>query len=130
MQLAAVPFTSLLDATDTGNFEMAVFGFQWSINGGQIDMFGCDFLPPQGFNSMRYCNEEYDQLALAAERELDPDARVDMLIEASNIVNDDLAAGYIVFRQNIAAARTTLHNFYPNGYGFMWWIPFAWTEVQ
>jgi peptide/nickel transport system substrate-binding protein len=130
MQPAAVPFTSLLDATDTGNFEMAIFGFNWGVDGGQIDMFGCEFLPPQGFNSMRYCNEEYDELARATDRELDPEARVEMLIEASNLLNDEMAAGYLVFRQNIGGARTTLHNFYPNGYSFMWWIPFAWTEVQ
>lgn len=126
----AVPFTALLDGTDTGEYDMAVYGFQWSIDGGQLDMFGCDFLPPQGFNSMRYCNPEYDELASAAEKELDPDARVDMLIEASNIVNDEVAAGYLVFRQEIAGSRTTLHNYLPNGYSHLWGISFYWTEVQ
>jgi peptide/nickel transport system substrate-binding protein len=126
----AVPFTSLLDATDTGGFEMAVFGFSWGIDGGQIDMFGCNFLPPQGFNSMRYCNEEYDALALEAERTLDPEARIALLIEASNIVNDEAAAGYIVFRQTIWGNRNTLHNFIPNGYSTLWSLPFVWTEVQ
>ncbi len=130
MQPTVVPFTALLDATDTGDFQMAVFGFNWSIDGGQNAMFGCDFLPPQGFNSMRYCNEEYDALAAEAERTLDPDERVDILTEASNILNDEAAAGYIVIRQTIGGGRATLHNFYPNGYGFMWWIPYAWTEVQ
>jgi peptide/nickel transport system substrate-binding protein len=130
MQPTVVPFTALLDATDTGDFQMAVFGFNWSIDGGQNAMFGCDFLPPQGFNSMRYCNEEYDALAAEAERTLDPDERVDILTEASNILNDEAAAGYIVFRQTIGGGRATLHNFYPNGYDFMWWIPYAWTEVQ
>ena len=126
----AVPFTSLLDATDTGEFQMAVFGFSWSIDGGQLPMFGCEYLPPNGFNSMRYCNPRYDELSMAAERELDPDARIDLLIEASNMVWDEQAAGYIVFRQEIAGARNTLHNFFPNGYLFDWWLPFAWTEVQ
>jgi ABC-type transport system substrate-binding protein len=93
-------------------------------------MFGCDFLPPQGFNSMRYCNEEYDALAAEAERTLDPEARVDILTEASNILNDDAAAGYIVFRQTIWGNRNTLHNFIPNGYSTLWSLPFVWTEVQ
>ena len=126
----AVPFTALLDATDTGEYEMAVYGFSWGIDGGQIDMFGCEFIPPQGFNSMRYCNEEYDALALEAERTLDPEARVDMLIQASNIVNDEQAAGYIVFRQDIWGSRNTLHNFIQNDYSPFWSLPWMWTEVQ
>jgi peptide/nickel transport system substrate-binding protein len=130
MKPTAVPFTALLDGTDTGNFDMAVFGFQWSIDGGQIDMFGCDFLPPQGFNSMRYCNPDYDKLAEAANKELNPDKRIEMLIEASNIVNDDAAAGYLVFRQEIKGSRKTLHNYLPNGYSHLWGISFYWTEVQ
>jgi peptide/nickel transport system substrate-binding protein len=130
MKPTAVPFTALLDGTDTGNYDMAVFGFQWSIDGGQIDMFGCDFVPPQGFNSMRYCNPEYDELAQAANKELDPEKRVEMLIEASNIVNDEAAAGYLVFRQTIRGSRKTLHNYLPNGYSHLWGISFYWTEVQ
>lgn len=125
-----VPFATLSDATDTGDYEMAVFGFQWSIDGGQGDMFRCDAVPPAGFNSMRYCNEEYDRLALEAEKTIDPEARIQMLIEASNILNDEAAAGYLVFRQNTTGVRNTLHNFYPNGYSYMWSLPFVWTEVQ
>ncbi len=130
MKPTAVPFTALLDGTDTGDYEMAVYGFSWSIDGGQIDMFGCDFLPPQGFNSMRYCNPEYDELAQAANKELDPEKRTQMLIEASNIVNDEQAAGYIVFRQEINGSRKTLHNYLPNGYSHLWGVSFYWTEVQ
>lgn len=126
----AVPFTSLLDATDTGNYQMAIYGFSWGIDGGQLPMFGCDFLPPQGFNSMRYCNEEYDALALEAERTLVPEDRINLLVDASNIVNDEQAAGYIAFRQDTVGSRVTLHNFQPNGYSFTWHWPFMWTEVQ
>jgi ABC-type transport system substrate-binding protein len=79
---------------------------------------------------MRYCNEEYDQLALEAEKTIDPEARIQLLTEASNILNDEQAAGYIVFRQNTTGARNTLHNFYPNGYAYMWSLNFVWTEVQ
>jgi peptide/nickel transport system substrate-binding protein len=130
MKPTAVPFTALLDGTDTGDFDMAVFGFSWSVDGGQLPMFGCDYLPPQGFNSMRYCNPQYDELAAAAEKELDPEKRVSMLIEASNIANDDAAAGYLVFRQSINGSRKTLHNYLPNGYSHLWGISFYWTEVQ
>ncbi len=128
-----VPFTALLDATDTGDYDMAVYGFSWDVTGGQLPMFGCDYLPPQGFNSMRYCNEKYDELSTQAEKILpwDGEERVNMLVEAANIINDEAAAGYMLFRQDLLAARQTLHNFQPNGNGGnVWWLTWAWTEVQ
>ena len=39
----------------------------------------------------------------AARVELDPEARVELLIEASNIVNDEAAVGVMVFRKEVAA---------------------------
>jgi ABC-type transport system substrate-binding protein len=111
---------------------MAVYGFSWGIDGGQGDMFRCDAVPPQGFNSMRYCNPKYDELALEAEKTLprDGEERIAKLVEASNIVNDDQAAGILVFRQQINGSRKTLHNYLPNGYSHLWGISFYWTEVQ
>jgi peptide/nickel transport system substrate-binding protein len=128
-----VPFTALLDAVDTGDYAMAVFGFTWGVDGGQLPMFGCDYLPPNGSNSMRYCNPEYDELSVQAETILpwNGEERVDLLVEASNIVNDDQAAGYLVFRQELMLGNQTLHNFVPNAYGGnVWWLTWAWTEVQ
>jgi peptide/nickel transport system substrate-binding protein len=128
--LKAVPFQTLTDAVDTFTHQAVVWGFQWSIDGGQGVMFRCDALRPQGFNSFQYCNPKYDELDTLAEKTLDPDARVDLLIEASNIVNDEAVAGILVFRQTVTGHRNTLHNFYPNGYTYLWSIPWTWTEVQ
>jgi peptide/nickel transport system substrate-binding protein len=134
MKPTAVPFTALLDGTDTGNYQMAVYGFNWgsSPDGNELAMFGCDFIPPQGFNSMRYCNPEYDKLSIEADKVLprDGDERIKMLTQASNIVNDEQAAGYLLFRQDIFGNRKTLHNFYPNGHTNWWSLSFVWTEVQ
>ena len=58
------------------------------------------------------------------------DLSIDMLAEASNIVWEEQAAGYIVFRQDINGSRKTLHNYLPNGYSQLWGISFYWTEVQ
>ena len=113
---AAIPFQTLLDETDNGTYQMTVQGFQWSFDGSQLAMYGCESTPPGGFNSMRYCNEEFDRLETAAITELDPEARIDLLIEASNIINDEVASGIIVFRQNIVASVQRLHNYVPSGY--------------
>lgn len=116
MIASAIPFPTLLDETDNGTYQMTVQGFQWSVDGAQVAMYGCESTPPAGFNSMRYCNPEYDALEAAAMVELDQEARVDLLIEASNIVNDEAATGIIVFRQSIVANQPRLQNYQPNGY--------------
>jgi peptide/nickel transport system substrate-binding protein len=124
----AVPFTTLNEATDAGNFQMCVWGFGWTPDPSQGDVFGCDATPPTGFNAMRYCNERYDELDAQARVELDEQRRIDLLIEASNIVNDEMAAGIIVFRKDIYGASPRVHNFMPNGYSEIWWVGYAWVD--
>lgn len=126
---SSVPFPTLLDATNTGNFQMVVWGFSWDVTADQGPMFACDQFAPTGFNVMRYCNEKYDALQKQQIAELNQAKRVTELIEQSNIVNDDAAAGILVFRQSIYGNRKTLHNFFPNGYSEIWSIPFVWNEV-
>ncbi len=127
---SAIPFQTLLDETDNGTYQMTVQGFNWSPDGAQIAMYGCEFTPPSGFNSMRYCNEEFDRLETAAITELDPEARIDLLIEASNIVNDEVATGIIVFRQSIVGSSPRLNNYIPNGYGTVWSISKTWVSAD
>jgi peptide/nickel transport system substrate-binding protein len=124
----AVPFQTLLDQTDSGTYSMAVQGFSWSIDGNQIAMYGCEYTPPGGFNSMRYCNERYDELETQALTELDFEKRVNLLIEADNIANDEVATGNIVFRQSIVGSSPRIHNYIPNGYGTVWSIPRVWVD--
>jgi peptide/nickel transport system substrate-binding protein len=125
---AAIPFPTLLDNNDAGNYQMSVLGFSWSVDGGQGDMFRSSAVPPAGFNMMRYSNEEYDKLDLASQSELDQEKRIDILIEASNIVNDEMAAGINVFRKSIYGGSPRVHNFFPNGYSNVWWINYAWVD--
>ncbi|HVL24616.1 MAG TPA: ABC transporter substrate-binding protein [Thermomicrobiales bacterium] len=125
---AAIPFPTLLDNNDAGNYQMSVLGFTWSVDGLQGDMFRCSAVPPAGFNMMRYCNEDYDKLDAASQVELDDQKRIDILIEASNIVNDEMAAGINVFRKSIYGGSPRVHNFFPNGYSNVWWVQYAWVE--
>jgi peptide/nickel transport system substrate-binding protein len=124
----AMPFPTLQQRADDGDFGIALYGFVWGPDGGQGIMFRCDSFAPQGFNSMRYCNEEYDALDDMQLRELDPEARVDLLIELSNIVNDDAANGILVFRQEMSGYTTRVHNFFPSGFTFTWTLPYVWVE--
>lgn len=127
---SAIPFQSLLDQTDAGTYGVCVQGFQWSIDGGQDAMFDTKMTPPNGFNSMRYSNADYDALIEPSKTEVDQEKRIDILVEMSNIVNDDAAIGINVFRQNIMGASPLVHNFFPNGYGAFWWINKAWVDAR
>jgi len=124
----AVPFPTLLDALDAGDFEMALLGFGWGVDGGQGIMYRCNAVPPAGYNTMRYCNPHYDALDDAQARELDEARRVALLVEASNLINDEAANGVYTFQKAIAGAQPRLHNFLPNGYSDTWWLPFAWVD--
>jgi peptide/nickel transport system substrate-binding protein len=127
---AAIPFPTLLENNDAGNFQMSVLGFSWSVDGGQHVMFGTDYTPPQGFNMMRYSNPEYDALIEPSLTELDVEARIDILIEMSNLVNDDAAVGITVFRKQIYGAAPRVRNFFPVGYANVWWITRTWLDDQ
>jgi hypothetical protein len=47
----------------------------------------------------------------------------------SAFVNDEVAAGIIVFRKSAAGSLRTVHNCVPNGYGALWSLPFVGREA-
>lgn len=130
MKLSAIPFATLAERAKSGDLQMAVWGFTWGIDGSQGDMFRTDAVRPNGFNTMHYSNKQYDELDAQQFKELDTQKRIDILIKQSNIVNDEQAAGIIVFRSGIDGKQKTVHNFFSNGYSFSWSIPFMWVEKR
>ena len=81
-----------------------------------------------GFNSMAYSNKKYDELSEQQLRELDVAKRIDIIVEQTNIVNDEVAAGVIVFRKSIVGSSPRVHNYFPNGFGTVWSIPYTWVQ--
>jgi peptide/nickel transport system substrate-binding protein len=128
MKASALPFPTIIDRINTLSFECLVLGFTWGFDGLQGDMFRCSAVSPNGFNLVSWCNERYDALDAAAQAELDPEKRRDLLIEAANIVNDEMAIGVIAFARDIYGASPRVHNFLPQGYSGYWWIQYAWLE--
>lgn len=127
---SAIPFQTLSDMGDSGNYQCIVQGFSWSLDGGQDAMFATDMTPPNGFNSMRYSNPAYDALVEPSKTEVDVIKRIDILTEQSNIINDDAAVGINVFRQAISIAGPNVHNFYPNGLSDIWWLQWGWLDAR
>lgn len=132
IEMAAVelPITTLLDNANARTFSALLLDFIWFVDGDQGSLFRCDALPPNGFNQVGYCNEEFDRLNDEQLLELDVEARNQLLIEQSNIVNDEVAIGMLFFDQAVVASQPRLHNFEPNGYGILQSLPFVWVEEE
>ena len=124
----STPFPTLSNNIDAGTYDMAVLGFSWSVDPDQSAMFATTAVPPAGFNTMRYSNPKYDALIDKQNRELDHEKRIALLVEQTNIVTDDAAAGITVFRKTITGAGARVHNYLPNGFGEVWSVPFVWVN--
>jgi ABC-type transport system substrate-binding protein len=78
---------------------------------------------------MDYSNPEVDAKLDEASRTIDPDARVELLIEANNLINDELPVVVISFRKDRTAYNVRMHNFTPNAPGgLLWSLPYVWIE--
>jgi peptide/nickel transport system substrate-binding protein len=112
--------------TENFNYQLAFLGFNWDATGDQSAMFSSDQYKT-GFNFMKYSNPEVDELNKKANETIDPDARREALIEAANLVNEDLPVLVISFRKDRTGYNTRMHNFYPNALsGLLWSIPYVW----
>jgi len=122
-----IPFPTLIERFDAVDFEMALLGFSWGPSGDQGPMFACNQIEG-GFNREGYCNEEYDALQDQQLRELDPEARRELLIQQSQIVWRDLPVGIFRFAVGRTAVNDRLQNYYVNDYSFIWSFPFVWVQ--
>jgi len=113
----SLEFPALIEATTTDpSFEIAIYGFSWDASFIQDAMFGCEQYQV-GFNDMRYCNPELDEINDQAKRTFDIDARRELLTQASNIVNDEQPIAVMHFSQAHAAYNDALQNYKPSTWG-------------
>ncbi|MBA2519046.1 MAG: hypothetical protein H0V24_05235 [Chloroflexia bacterium] len=126
MQPSLVDFPSLVETiTVTFDFEVVLLGFSWTADGGQGAMFACDSYG-NAFNFMRYCSEEWDALEDQQLRELDPEARAQLLVQQSQIAWDDQPVGIFRFGTNRVGYTDRLHNYFPDTFATYWSFPFVW----
>jgi peptide/nickel transport system substrate-binding protein len=116
-KLRPTEFAALIDAITVDHaFDIALLGFSWDASFVQDAMFGCAQYEG-GFNVMRYCNEALDELNARVKRELDDEVRRDLLIEATNIVNEDLPVTVLHFNNTNVGYSDRLQNFHPTTWG-------------
>jgi peptide/nickel transport system substrate-binding protein len=113
----SLEFAALIEATTTNlDWDVALYGFSWDATFIQDAMFGCAQYQV-GFNDMKYCNPELDEINAEAKRTFDEDARRELLIQATNIVNDEQPATIMHFPQAHAAYNESLQNYIPSTWG-------------
>ena len=123
----SLEFPALIEATTTNpTYAIAAYGFGWDATFIQDAMFGCAQYQV-GFNDMKYCNPALDEINAEAKRTFDEAKRRELLIEATNIVNDEVPVMVLHFGKAIAAYSDRLQNFKPSAWGG---IPFTYTWIE
>jgi peptide/nickel transport system substrate-binding protein len=109
----ALEFAALVEVlTGDHNFDAALLGFGWDTSFIQDAMFGCAQYEG-GFNMVKYCNEQVDALNARAKRTFDEETRRELMIEATNIVNDELPVAVMLFSKDNIGYSDRLQNFKP-----------------
>jgi len=122
----ALEFSALVEVLTVSHaFDLVILGFGWDASFIQSAMFDCDQYGV-GFNDMRYCNPRIDELNAQARREFDPERRADLLIEVSNIVNEEQPVSVLYFRESIVAFSDRLRNYTPGPWGLE--ISYVWIQ--
>jgi peptide/nickel transport system substrate-binding protein len=116
-QPTTLDFPALV-GTLTGDhaFDMAFLGFGWDATFIQDLMFGCDQYEG-GFNVVRYCNPQLDEINARAKRTLPEAPRRELVIAATDMINEDLPVGVLHFNDANLGYSTRLQNFRPTAWG-------------
>lgn len=124
MKVEQLEFATLLERTYARDFEMVLLGKDWTVDPGQGVMFGTG----AGDNVFGYSNPEYDRLEAEQRGTLDPEQRIDLIIEQAKIVWDELPVGILAFIPLSVGHTERLRNIFPNAFGLTWSAPFWYLE--
>ncbi|MGI8404776.1 MAG: ABC transporter substrate-binding protein [Thermomicrobiales bacterium] len=120
---SSYPVPTAIERIMTGNYQMSLLALEWSTDPDQ----GMLFLTGSPLNIMHYSNPRFDELDGQQNAELNLKKRIALLMEQTNIVNDDAAAGILVFGKSIVGSSPRLHNYFANGFGGqVWSMPYVW----
>lgn len=116
-QPRSLEFPALIEATTSNpTYQVANYGFSWDATFIQDAMFGCDQYQV-GFNDMKYCNPALDEINDEAVVTFDEAERRTLLIEATNIVNEELPVLVLHFSKALVGAQDRVQNYQPNSWG-------------
>jgi peptide/nickel transport system substrate-binding protein len=113
----ALEFPALVETISGDHeFDVALISFSWDASFTQDSMFACDQYTG-GFNVVKYCNADVDELFDEAKRTLDLETRRRLLIQATNLINDDLPVAVMFFGARSVGYSDRLQNYKPTAWG-------------
>jgi peptide/nickel transport system substrate-binding protein len=113
----ALEFPALVETISGDHeFDVALISFSWDASFTQDSMFACDQYEG-GFNVVKYCNADVDEIFDEAKRTLDLETRRRLLIQATNLINDDLPVAVMFFGARSVGYSDRLQNFKPTAWG-------------
>ncbi|MCC6792633.1 MAG: hypothetical protein IT336_13160 [Thermomicrobiales bacterium] len=108
------PFQQLVSRiTETFDFEIFLVGFSWDATPDQSTMWACASYKA-GFNMVKYCNPEVDELLTKAASEPDKAKRIELYTEFQNVLLADCPMGVTFFSQGITGVSKRVHNYFPS----------------
>ena len=122
MKPESLPPSTLFERVVAGEFEMVLVGIGLAVDPGQGWMFGTEV------NFFGYSNPEYDRLEAEQRSNLDPEERIDLIVEQTKIVWDELPVGVLAFTTMAVGHNERLRNIFPNAFGLTWSAPFWYLE--
>jgi peptide/nickel transport system substrate-binding protein len=93
-----------------GRFQVALFPFVAGFDPDVRDQFGCDRIPPRGFNKPRYCNPALDALMDRAVVPYERDARIAIYRQVQAILARDLPLAALYQAVSINTFPSNLRN--------------------
>ncbi|MGC4104867.1 MAG: ABC transporter substrate-binding protein, partial [Thermomicrobiales bacterium] len=113
-----------------GDFQIGLTGFVWTVED-QGALYRSDATPEKGgFNVSRWANAEFDRLNTEQLTEMDDAKRMDLIVQASNIINEEVAEGVLVFLDDSMAFSDRVHNFKPDAGGSFWMPQVIWVDAS
>ena len=113
----SLEFPALINAMTVDHaFDIALLGFSWDASFIQDAMFGCAQYEG-GFNVVKYCNPTLDEINAKAKRTFEETARKELIVEATNLINEDLPVTVLYFNDASVGYSDRLQNFHPNTWG-------------
>ncbi|MGB3329626.1 MAG: ABC transporter substrate-binding protein, partial [Thermomicrobiales bacterium] len=129
LEASPMPFPSIIEALNRRDDQMIYTGFGYYAPDGNTGLlFRTDAAYPAGYNMAFYSNPEFDRLDDAQLREMDPAARRKLLIQQSNVVNNDAPWGLIAYMQSVVGTHPRVHNFVPTGIDTFWTLSKVWID--
>ena len=112
--------------TGSGDYEAFLLGYSWDLSPDQSELWSCASGRPAA-NYTGYCNRAVDNLLVRASRELDPERRAELYLQAQDLVLADLPVAILDFPRGLSGVVARAHNVYPNAVNLYfnaetWWL--------